>query len=334
LLGEFYLNAKEGAYLANAVKTNSAPFTHEKRKCKQGDRKGKYTKRKDTEGRVPLSVEFICKAGTWHIHVAYEMPKIPVDFVENYAGVDLNVPSLAAGAYTPKDGLLWSKTFTFDPKATKKEKQRLFHQYVNEVVDWARQNHFGIALEYLEFEHAKRWLKTKLGSLLRIFPYRKLRQIFERRCAKMGVPLRYVNPRYTSLLGNVLGTEHPQLTRDTAAGCIIGLQATDAGNAFLNQKLKQFMLHAKKIRITAKNQFSQHVDCRAITSCQSNKALIALRKQGGLQHHVGRFIKQCQDALAGPERKLRHRGRKIAMSVHPGAAGEPIAHLLVRYNEG
>ena len=89
------------------------------------------------------------------------------------------------------------------------------------------------------------------------------------------------------------------------------------------------MLHAQKMRIVAKNQFSQQVDCSAITACQTNKALLVLRKEGNLQHHVGRLIKQCQNALAGQERKLRHRGRKISMSVHLDISGEPIAHLLV-----
>jgi len=37
-------------------------------------------------------------------------------------------------------------------------------------------------LEYLDFERCKRWLRTKLGAMLRVIPYRPIRKAFERRC--------------------------------------------------------------------------------------------------------------------------------------------------------
>jgi len=42
--------------------------------------------------------------------------------------------------------------------------------------------HCMAVLEYLDFERCKRWLRTKLGAMLRVMPYRPIRKAFERRC--------------------------------------------------------------------------------------------------------------------------------------------------------
>jgi hypothetical protein len=42
--------------------------------------------------------------------------------------------------------------------------------------------HCMAVLEYLDFERCKRWLRTKLGAMLRVMPYRAIRKAFERRC--------------------------------------------------------------------------------------------------------------------------------------------------------
>lgn len=85
------------------------------------------------------------------------------------------------------------------------------------IVAEAKARGLGVALEYLDFEHCKRWLKSKLGSLLRVMPYRQIRAIFDRRCLEAGVPLRYVPPKHTSLLGALLSVRWPGLGRDEAA---------------------------------------------------------------------------------------------------------------------
>ena len=50
--------------------------------------------------------------------------------------------------------------------------------------------HCMAVLEYLDFERCKRWLRTKLGAMLRVMPYRPIRKAFERRCLEHGVVLR------------------------------------------------------------------------------------------------------------------------------------------------
>jgi len=84
---------------------------------------------------------------------------------------------------------------------------------INEIVLAAKASRCLVVLEYLHFEHRKRWLRTKLGAKLRVMPYREIRKAFERRRMEQSVVLRYVRSHYTSILGAVL-TDCANLGRD------------------------------------------------------------------------------------------------------------------------
>jgi hypothetical protein len=115
-------------------------------------------------------------------------------------------------------------------------------------VDEAAQRNLGISLEYLDFEHCKRWLKSKLGALLHVMPYRQIRGIFERRCLELGVPLRYVPPKYSSLLGALL--------RDQAAGAVLALRASEVGNPWLEGACEQAAKAQQiSLRLNAKGRY-------------------------------------------------------------------------------
>ena len=118
----------------------------------------------------------------------------------------------------------------------------------------------GVALEYLDFEHCKRWLKSKLGAMLRAMPYRQIRAIFERRCLEAGVPLRYVPPKYSSLLGALLSVRWPMLGRDQAAAAVISLRASATGNPWLEMACAQA---AKAERLRLRLNRKGHLDTRS-----------------------------------------------------------------------
>jgi len=87
------------------------------------------------------------------------------------------------------------------PSWRREQKEAWIYEQITQIVLTAKANRCVVVLEYLDFEGCKRWLRTKLGAMLRIMPYRKIRKVFERRCMEQGVVLRYVKSHYTSILG-------------------------------------------------------------------------------------------------------------------------------------
>ncbi len=100
-------------------------------------------------------------------------------------GVDLNCDSIAATKVQMADGaplILRHQKRVFDPAWSKEEKQAWIYEQIKEIGIEARACRCRVVLEYLDFEPCKRWLRTKLGAMLRVMPYRKIRQAFKRRC--------------------------------------------------------------------------------------------------------------------------------------------------------
>ena len=196
--------------------------------------------RKVTTGRVPLTVWLIQEEnGHWYVHISFFRDKTQPDYSPVGAiGVDLNCDSIAETRVQVADGeplVLHHEKRMFNPAWSKEQKEAWIHEQIREIVLEAKAQRCMVVLEYLDFEHCKRWLRTKLGAMLRVMPYRRIRKAFERKCMEHGVVLRYVKSNYTSILGAVL-TSYPNLGRDQAAAAVIGLRALDEGNAWLEQQ--------------------------------------------------------------------------------------------------
>jgi IS605 OrfB family transposase len=143
----------------------------------------------------------------------------------------------------------------FDPKWAKGVKEEWIYAQVRRIVAEAKERNYAVVLEYLDFEGCKRWLRTKLGQMLRVMPYRKIRGAFERNCREHGVVLRYVRPHGTSVLGAVL-SEHPNLGRDEAAGAVIGLRGYDEGNQWLERRCEELLSREDvRLRVNRKGKF-------------------------------------------------------------------------------
>jgi IS605 OrfB family transposase len=213
-----------------------------------------------TTGRVPLTVWLIHKDnGHWYVHVSFFKNAIKPNYIPvGASGVDLNCDSIVDTQVQMADGeplILHHKKRMFNPKWSKDEKKAWIYEQVTEIVADAKSRNYMVVLEYLDFEHCKRWLRTKLGAMLRIMPYRKVRQAFERQCMEQGVILRYVKSGYTSLLGAVLAS-YPNLGRDQAAAAVIGLRASEEGNAWLEKQCKILATQeGTKLRINRKRKF-------------------------------------------------------------------------------
>ena len=260
LIGRFNLKPQQASELEAILAINHQPFTFTQEKAKQGPRKGQLVLRKVTTGRVPLTVTFIREENKhWYAKVAFIKDKVTPDYAPVGAiGVDLNCDSIADTWVQMADGAPLVQSHhkrLFDPSWTKERKVAWIYEQVNDIVLTAKENHLMVALEYLDFEGAKRWLRTKMGAMLRVMPYRQIRQVFERRCMEQGVVLRYVKSNHTSLLGAIL-TDYPNLGRDQAAAAVIGLRASEAGNAWLEKQSQKILVQERsRLRINRKRQF-------------------------------------------------------------------------------
>jgi IS605 OrfB family transposase len=269
LMGQVALKPKERAQLEAIQALNCQPFTCSKEVGKQGKNKGKLVSRKVSTGRVPLTIWLIHKEnGHWYVHVSFLKDGTKPDYTPVGAiGVDLNCDSIADTRVQIADGaplVLRHEKRMFDPSWSKEEKEVWIHEQIREIVSEAKAQNYMVVLEYLDFEHCKRWLRTKLGAMLRVMPYKKIRKAFERKCMEQGVVLRYVKSNYTSLLGAVL-TSYPNLGRDQAAAAIIGLRALDEGNAWLEKQCRILATReGTRLRINRKRKFGCTVNTEGV----------------------------------------------------------------------
>jgi len=260
LIGHFTLKPKEREQLEAIQAINCQPFTFSQVVSKYGKNKGQPVNRKVSTGRVPLTIWLIHKEnGHWYVHISFFKDKTKPDYRPAGAiGVDLNCDSIADTQVQIADGeplVLHHEKRMFDPAWSKEKKEAWIHEQIRDIVSEAKDQNCMVVLEYLEFEHCKRWLRTKLGAMLRVMPYRKIRKAFERKCMEQGVVLRYVKSNYTSLLGAVL-TSYPNLGRDQAAAAIIGLRASEEGNAWLEKQCRILATQERtKLRINRKRKF-------------------------------------------------------------------------------
>ena len=310
LLGHFTLKPGDREQIEAIQAINLQPFAFSQEICKFGKRKGQLVRRKVTTGRVPLTVWLIHdENGHWYIHISWFKEKVQPDYLPIGAmGVDLNCDSIAETRVQLADGeplvMEQHKRF-FDPAMSRDQKESWIYEQINGIVLAAKANRCLIALEFLEFEHCKRWLRTKLGAMLRIMPYRKIRQAFERRCLEQGVILRYVKSNFTSLLGAVL-TGYPNLGRDQGAAVVIGLRALEAGNAWLEKQCKALAQQERaRLRINRKGNFGCTVTTEGVlidrqlenSSAQDGSSLDRETDTHRFQNRAGRALSDLSKAM-------------------------------------
>lgn len=137
--------------------------------------------------------------------------------------------------------------------------------------------------------------------MLRVMPYRKIRQAFERRCLEHGVVLRYVKSHYTSILGAIL-TDYPNLGRDQAAAAVIGLRALEAGNAWLEGKSRAIAAQERaRWRINRKGHFGCTVTTDGVLIDRQSEAESPLDRKADthwFQNRVAREISGLAKAMA------------------------------------
>ena len=303
VLGWFKLNAKKTLMLQAILAVNNRPFEFEEVFSKL---KRKNVFRKVTTGRVAITNWLINDGKHWYIHGSFFKAGLLPDYMPIGAtGVDLNCDSLADTSVRLVDGkieVLACPKREFDPKWSKSKKGSWFDEQILSIVLKAKADRHIVVLEYLDFEGCKRWLKTKLGAMLRIFPYREIRKKFERKCMQHGVILRYVRSNGTSLLGAIM-REYPHMNRDNVAGLVIALRGMEEGNVWLEKRCKEVaQAEHNRLRINRKSKFGCdiHVVGRMI---ERQSGPVALKDSKTSVHKyqdiVMREISDLSKAMAG-----------------------------------
>ena len=158
------------------------------------------------------------------ITVAEAVPEAPFRAEGRVLGVDVNADHLAWALVSPDGNRLKTGRIglALDGLSAPARRSRICEAAAAlvRIADAARA---GIALETLDFSRKKRELSLRFETAnrrrrLHALPYAAVLDAITRRAARSGVPLRRVNPAYTSLIGRVnFATRHGTSTHRAAA---------------------------------------------------------------------------------------------------------------------
>ena len=168
------------------------------------------------------------ETGQWYVYLSTEVeeaPKTSRDKREGMLGVDFNAGHLAVTETNAHGNLVksWNVPFAVEGKTTEQREDAL-SVALQSVVDYAKRNRLGIAIEKLDFSEKKERMEKKskryrvmLSGLL----YAKYQKLMEAKCHREGVVLHYVDPSFTSVIGRVkYALRHGISVHLSAAGAI------------------------------------------------------------------------------------------------------------------
>ena len=111
------------------------------------------------------------------------------------------------------------------------------------------------AMEDLDLRKKKALDNGKaLNAVLGGLPYAEIMEVCSREFCQRGVPLRLVNPAFTSSVGGIFTPELTELGRDHGACITIGLLGSDADMRLLNERCKKLLKEGGQYRTTMKGQ--------------------------------------------------------------------------------
>jgi IS605 OrfB family transposase len=177
--------------------------------------------------------------GRWHAHATIDEPEAPLvtDVRVGVVAVDLNEAHLAVTLVDRMGNPVCRETLPFPPAGTDEHvAEAVIGDAVATLVAWAKANHYGIAIEKLDFGRKKSALKAygkRHARRLSGFAYAAFRQILAARCAREGIDLVQVDPAYTSVVGGKKYARWRGLTRHHAAALVIGRRALGFGERFV-----------------------------------------------------------------------------------------------------
>lgn len=156
--------------------------------------------------------------------------------------------------------------------------------------------------------------------------------IFETRCKLLGVPLRFVPPSYSSLVGALFSQKWPELGRDQAACVVLAARATEQGNLWL-ENLCKMAVEAERVtlRFNAKGLFGHNATIARSAAARPPRHQRIHPGRSGLSPHRWQLScgKQISDVLSILRADYRDRLRQARRdAVFPGCT-KPIPQSKV-----
>jgi IS605 OrfB family transposase len=235
-----------------------------------------YEKKIRKDYYIPLTVVLLRdpkKINRWQIRVSWIQPGVkPYEVGNMFLSYDINNDSLAYTLLRIENGqvtVLYKHEPKFEARATNgKDRERRLHFALNAMFKLAKKHHACIVGEDLRFEGTKVGFST-VNSMLHDIPYATIRDAIIRKGLKQGIPVRFISPAFTSLLGGLF-TEH---NRDKAAALVIGLNGSQQGIDLLETMCKKHMTESLKdggisYKVEVKNRFSEVVK---VVSCHQHE---------------------------------------------------------------
>lgn len=146
-------------------------------------------------------------------------------------GVDVNADHLAWALISPDGNRLKTGRIALPfERLSAEARQSLTCEAASKLVKVAKREGAQIALEDLDFARKKRELAITNASAARrrklhALPYAAILEAIRRRAARSGIPVRTVNPAYTSIIGRVNFATRQGISTHRAAALAIGRRA-------------------------------------------------------------------------------------------------------------
>lgn len=149
-------------------------------------------------------VEMIRKNGKYYCHITFDLPKTDLKYTghNGIIGIDTNPDGFALTMVNNKGNYKWHTYLKQHELLYVRSDRRknLCGQLVRKVIDIAKQNGCGIAIEDLKFKNDTD-VNSKFARIKHQFTYSMLLQMLESSCYREGIELVKVKPQFTSKIG-------------------------------------------------------------------------------------------------------------------------------------
>ena len=184
-------------------------------------------------------VEIIKKNGKYYCHITFEYPEVKTKFTnqEGIIGIDTN-PDGFALTYIDNHGNYKGHWYLKQNEllyARSNRRTNLCGELVKEVLQIAKANNCGVAIEDLKFKDDKD-VHSKFARIKHHFIYSELLEILEGACYREGIELIKVKPQYTSIIGLYKYCHQYGMTIHNGAAMVIGRR-----NYKFNEKIPRIL---------------------------------------------------------------------------------------------
>ena len=156
------------------------------------------------ETNEAYQVEVIKRNNKYYVHITFDIKqKLPIyTNKDGVIGIDTNPDGFALTCIDNKGNHIWHKQLKQHELlyARSNKRKNLCGELVKQVIEVAKTNNCGIAIEDLKFEDDKD-VQRKFARKKNQFIYKTLLTMLESACIREGIEVRKVKPQFTSKIG-------------------------------------------------------------------------------------------------------------------------------------